>query len=191
MGKLLLEIGTEEIPSGYILPAEKRVEETMLQLFNNTRESWSLTPESDLKLLTWAARLHELGMSIAHAQHHRHGAYLISFSDMPGFSNQEQLKLAMLVRSHRRKLPPDEEFASIPQEDQAGIMRLCILLRIAVLLNRSRSDSAVPEIKINAGKNSLALEFPGSWLQDHPLTLTDLETEADYLHAIKFDLRFE
>ena len=169
----------------------KRVEDTVCLLFNKTREPWSLSRDADLKLLKWSARLHELGITIAHAQYHRHGAYLISHSDMPGFSNQEQLKLAMLVRSHRRKLPPAEELASIPTEDQPAVMRLYILLRLAVLLNRSRSNRPLPRIKATAGEDSLTMKFPKDWLQSNPLTLADLETEADYLQAVKFTLTFE
>lgn len=169
----------------------KRVEETVGMLFTKTRESWSLSRDSDLKLLQWSARLHELGITIAHAQYHRHGAYLISYSDMPGFSNQEQMKLAMLVRSHRRKLPPGEELAAIPQDEQPGLMRLCILLRLAVLLNRSRSNRALPRFKTVAGEDSLALKFPKDWLPTNPLTLADFESEAEYLQAVKFTLTFE
>lgn len=169
----------------------KRVEDTVGMLYNKTREAWSLSGDTDLKLLQWSARLHELGITIAHAQYHRHGAYLISNSDMPGFSNQEQLKLAMLIRSHRRKLPPGEEFSAIPQEDQPVVMRLCILLRLAVLLNRSRSNRALPRIKVAAGEDSLALKFPKDWLPSNPLTLADLETEVDYLKEVKFSLTFE
>lgn len=169
----------------------KRVEDSACQLFNRTRESWSLSRDADLKLLIWSARLHELGMTVAHAQHHKHGAYLISFADMPGFSNQEQQKLAMLVRCHRRKLPAPEEMAAIPQEELPGVMRLCILLRLAVLLNRSRSSNDLPRLRISAGDDSLAVKFPKNWLADHPLTLTDLETEVAFLQAVKFTLTFE
>jgi len=169
----------------------QRVKDSACHLFNKTREPWSLSRDTDLKLLTWSARLHELGMTVAHAQHHKHGAYLISFSDMPGFSNQEQQKLATLVRTHRRKFPPPEELATVPQEDLPGVMRLCILLRLAVLLNRSRSSSDLPRIRISAGDDNLVLKFPKDWLAEHPLTLTDLETEAEFLQAVKFTLTFE
>jgi exopolyphosphatase/guanosine-5'-triphosphate,3'-diphosphate pyrophosphatase len=182
----------DDLGQRYAIDREQaqRVEDSVRQLFNKAREPWSLSRDADLKLLTWSARLHELGMAVAHAQHHKHGAYLISNSDMPGFSNQEQQKLAMLVRSHRRKFPQPEELAAIPQEELPGVMRLCILLRLAVLLNRGRSSSDLARIRISPDENSLSLKFPKDWLVKRPLTLADLETEAEFLQAIKFSLTF-
>ena len=168
-----------------------RVEGSVCELFNKTREAWSLSRDTDLKLLSWSARLHELGIAIAHAQHHKHGAYLISNSDMPGFSNQEQQKLALLVRTHRRKFPPPEELASVPQEELSNLTRLCVLLRLAVLLNRSRSSNDPPKIRVSGDENSLSLKFPKDWLSERPLTLADLETEAEFLRAVKFTLTFD
>jgi exopolyphosphatase/guanosine-5'-triphosphate,3'-diphosphate pyrophosphatase len=54
--------------------------------------------------LCWAARLHEIGLSISHSHYQKHGAYLIDNLDMPGFSQGEQALLAALIRGHRRKL---------------------------------------------------------------------------------------
>jgi exopolyphosphatase/guanosine-5'-triphosphate,3'-diphosphate pyrophosphatase len=54
--------------------------------------------------LKWAARLHEIGLDVAHSGYHRHGAYLLENADMPGFAREEQQLLARLVGSHRRKL---------------------------------------------------------------------------------------
>src|SRR6185295_18298731 len=50
--------------------------------------------ESDRLLLDWAARLAEIGLSVAHAQYHKHSAYILSNADMPGFSRMEQQRLA-------------------------------------------------------------------------------------------------
>ena len=58
-------------------------------------------PSSALK---WAARLHEIGLDVAHSGYHRHGAYLLENADMPGFPREEQRLLAALVGGHRRKL---------------------------------------------------------------------------------------
>ena len=69
--------------------------------------------------------------------------------------------------------------------------RLCILLRLAVLLNRSRSSIDTPRMNISAGPDNLSLTFPENWLAEHPLTLTDLETEAELLRDAGFTLAFE
>ena len=64
----------------------ERVEKTTRYIFKNTKAGWSLDKKEDLKMLAWAARLHEIGLAIAHNQYHKHGAYLLSHSDMAGFS---------------------------------------------------------------------------------------------------------
>ena len=167
-----------------------RIRDTVTKLFDKVKNAWNFSKNPDLKLVQWSALVHEVGLAIAHAQYHRHGAYLISQSDMAGFSNQEQIKLAMLVRSHRRKFP-QEEFINIPEQERERVSRLCILFRLAVLLNRSRFYTSLPKIKVAAKINELKITFPENWLQDHPLTQADLETEAAYLEDINFKLIFK
>jgi exopolyphosphatase/guanosine-5'-triphosphate,3'-diphosphate pyrophosphatase len=64
-----------------------------------------------------------------------------------------------------------------------------VLLRLAVLLHRGRSPTALPHIDLTATARSLEVRFPGRWLKDHPLTATDLQQEIDYLRAAAFRLR--
>ena len=145
--------------------------------------------KTDLKLLLWGAYIHEIGLSVAHNQYHRHGAYLTANSDLAGFSRQEQMKLAMLVRSHRRKFPV-EEFESIAVFMRTSIIKLCILLRLAVVMHRSRSNISLPEILVYVNKNRVNLDFPPGWLDQHPLTLVDLITEQGFLQIADIKLSF-
>lgn len=181
----------DEFMQGYKVDIDQseRVTQTVEILFDAVQKKWQLNVNTDLKLLRWAARMHEVGMSIAHAQHHYHSAYLLSNSDMPGFSHQEQLDLSMLVRAHRRKFPA-EEIRKFKEKETTRIRRLCVLLRIAVLLNRSRSYTSLPNITVNAGENDLELIFPKNWLDSYPLTQADITTEAELLQVIDFELRY-
>ncbi|MBI2992979.1 MAG: exopolyphosphatase [Gammaproteobacteria bacterium] len=167
----------------------KRVSATADNLFAQVRPAWSLDRRPDQKLLDWAAQVHEIGLSIAHAQYHHHGAYVLANSDMPGFSREEQLNLAMLVRLHRRKFATDE-LLQVAEDSRARVARLCILLRLAVLLNRSRSTSGLPEIHARAGDSELDLQFPEGWIGDHPLTQTDLDAERELLDAAGINLKY-
>lgn len=139
--------------------------------------------------MSWAARLHELGLTIAHNQYHKHGAYLLQNADLPGFSRPEQQSLAALLRAHRRKFMP-ELFQQVPMEDRASIIRLAILLRLAVLLSRSRDKNDIPIRRIDAGKRSLKVEFESGTLDKHPLTRADLENEVAFLKAGGFKLKY-
>lgn len=166
-----------------------RVRDTAENLFHQVKTAWELDEKTDLKLLMWGAIIHEIGLSVAHNQYHRHGAYLTANSDLAGFSHQEQMKLAMLVRSHRRKFPT-EEFESIIMSMRTSVIRLSILLRLAVVLHRSRSNSTLPEIRITVNRDHVDLDFPAGWLDKHPLTLVDLGTEQGFLQVADIKLLF-
>jgi exopolyphosphatase/guanosine-5'-triphosphate,3'-diphosphate pyrophosphatase len=165
-----------------------RVEATAAVLLGQVARTWQLSDERYRQLLVWAGRLHEVGLDIAHARYHHHGGYLLANSDMPGFARLEQSLLAALVSLHRRKL--DDPFVDeLPVEWRVPAFRLIVLLRLAVLLNRTRSPSDLPPIALHAGKDSLELRFPSGWLDLNPLTAADLEQERDWLRARGFELR--
>jgi exopolyphosphatase/guanosine-5'-triphosphate,3'-diphosphate pyrophosphatase len=52
------------------------------------------------------------------------------------------------------------------------------------LLHRSRQQDDVPNIKWEAGPETLKLKFPKGWLETHPLTGEDLEREQNYLKRV-------
>lgn len=172
-----------------MLQAE-RVEASAQSLRHQAAKAWRLRDSYHAKLLSWAAHLHEIGLDIAHAQYHKHGAYLIQHADLPGFSRQEQTTLAALVRSHRRKFH-SELFEALPEKAARKAQRLTVLLRLAVLLNRSRLDGDMPELTLIVDAENLLLQFPPDWLTEHPLTHADLEQETSYLKSAGFKLSIE
>lgn len=165
------------------------VADTALNLFDQVKDSWKLKHDELRQILRWAAQLHEIGLAISHSQFHKHGAYLLQHSDLPGFSHQHQAMLAVLVRSHRRKFPM-VEFRAQPEAWEQPLICLAILLRLAVHLNHSRPDEANLYSKIKVDGKQIKLSFPGGWLDGNPLTLTDLETEQSYLDAYGYRLSF-
>ena len=166
----------------------ERVEATVRDFLERTRESWKLEEPLAHLALKWGARLHELGLDVSHSGYHRHGAYLLENADMPGFPREEQRLLARLVGAHRRKLTLDRIEELVPPWDRSAV-HLIVLLRLAVLLHRGRSATALPPIELSATPKSLEMRFPGRWLKDHPLTSADLQQEVDYLRMSGFRLR--
>lgn len=165
-----------------------RVEATVGDFLARTRVAWKLEdPLADL-MLKWAARLHEIGLDVSHNGYHRHGAYLLENADMQGFPKEEQQLLARLVGGHRRKLSLDRLDELVPPWDKDAVY-LIVLLRLAVLLHRGRSDAALPDIELTARGYTLEVKFPGRWLKDHPLTAADLQQEIDHLKPHGFRLR--
>ena len=164
----------------------ERVERTATALFADAADGWGLN-DADRQLLQWAARLHEIGLSIAHSQFHRHGAYILTYADLEGFSRQDQQLLALLVRGHRRKFPT-LEFRRLPADRRQPARRLALLLRLAVLLNRGRSAQALPPLGLTVSGDQVQLTFPPGWLDGHPLTRADLAEERRYLKRAAFKL---
>ncbi len=174
----------DELVQRYRLDREHatQVRKEVLGLLSQVASSWGLEGKIWRQLLGWAAQIHEIGLSIAHGQHHKHGAYIAEYSDLAGFSRREQKLLATLIRAHRRKFPI-ASFQELPKSDRLPAKRLAILLRLAVLLHRSRSGETVPQLKLKAKGGCLRLRLSPDWLEQHPLTCSDLEQEADYLAA--------
>ncbi len=166
-----------------------RVERTALAIFDGVAEKWKLDPSADRQILAWAARLHEAGIAISHSGYHKHGAYLLAYADLPGFSKDDQILLAALVRTHRRRVSADP-FPELPPAARDAAMRLAVVLRVAVVLHRSRSPKVLPPLGVLAKKHSLRIELPAEWLALHPLTANDLEGEALELEAAGFGLSF-
>jgi exopolyphosphatase/guanosine-5'-triphosphate,3'-diphosphate pyrophosphatase len=142
-----------------------------------------------IQYLDWAADLHEIGRDIAHSGYHKHSAYIIENGDLAGFSRQDQILLAVLVRTHRRKFVRSF-FSSLPAPWNELAPYLSIILRLAVLLRRNRFDADLPEFRIAIEKTKIRLTFPSNWLNESPLTHADLIQEADYLKHGGFKLEF-
>jgi len=163
------------------------VERVALDLLEGVAETWELDAAPMRRLLAWAARLHEVGLALARSGYHKHGAYLIEHSDMPGFSREDQATLAAIVRAHRRKISTDV-FDQLSQPRQKCALRLAVLLRIARRLCRSRAIETPRPESVKASSSTITVSFADGWLEENPLTRTDLDEEAQLLAAagIKF-----
>jgi exopolyphosphatase/guanosine-5'-triphosphate,3'-diphosphate pyrophosphatase len=171
------------------MPHAARVVKTAQELRTQAVDAWSLADPEWERLLVWGARLHEIGRDIAHSQYHKHGAYVLANADLPGFSNQEQQRLAAMVRAHRRKFPV-AVLKELGGTRRRPLRHLAILLRLAVILHRARTEEPAPPLELSPGKDALDLSFPDGWLEAHPLTRGDLEAEAAYLEVAAFTLTF-
>ncbi len=165
-----------------------RVETTAMDFFRQVSKDWQLNRSDFRDLLVWAANLHEIGIAIAHNQYHKHGAYVLMNADLPGFSRQEQHELGLLVRGHRRKFPLSE-FDLQDRERRSELLRLCVLLRLAVVLHRGRRTEALPVIDLSVNDKKINLRFPTDWLERHALTTADLEQEAEFLKGVGYILK--
>jgi exopolyphosphatase/guanosine-5'-triphosphate,3'-diphosphate pyrophosphatase len=151
----------------------------IFDLINSDKEE----QESDRLLLDWAARLAEIGLSVAHAQYHKHSAYILSNADMPGFSRMEQQRLARIVLAHRGNLGKMQD-AGLESSDWT----LVFALRIAALVLRNRTDARFPMLRVAGDKSGFSLDLPQAWLEENPLAAAALDSEGKNWEAV--DLRF-
>jgi exopolyphosphatase/guanosine-5'-triphosphate,3'-diphosphate pyrophosphatase len=166
------------------------VQRSALKLLEQVEAEWALQGREGVRLLSWAALLHEIGLVIAHDSSHRHGEYILRHAELFGFSQTDQKLLAALVRLQRGKFA-GSALDDLPEAWKTPVQKLAMLFRLAVLLHRSRAPGLRIPLKIEATGKTLRLEFRPGWLDRHPLTREDLELEAEYLEAADYRLRFE
>ncbi|MGF1643635.1 MAG: exopolyphosphatase [Thiotrichales bacterium] len=172
-----------------IYPAQaERVKRTARQMLELGADNLKLSA-FETELLLWAAELHEIGLSISHHSFNKHGAYVIENADMPGFTQTEQRLLATLISAQRRKLGA-KLFLDFDKRTTKALHKLALLLRVVLVLCRDRRDTDLPLRRLAWRKGELQLEFPPDWLDQHPLTRVDLETEAGYFDAVGLNLIF-
>jgi len=167
-----------------------RIKQTVHYILENATTQMAFAGDEDCRqFIDWAADLHEIGQDIAHSQYHKHSAYIIENGDLAGFSKQDQILLATIIRSHRRKFS-FSRFLNLPAPWNQCAPYITLILRLAVLLRRNRHDDDLPAFKISLSKSKMVLAFPKDWLAQSPLTYTDLTQEADYLRDEGFTLMF-
>jgi len=166
----------------------RRVESTALMLFDQVAKAWKLDADAR-EWLSWAARVHEIGLAIAHSQHHHHGAYILRHADLAGFSRQEQQLLAAVVEMHRRK-PDRALILTLPLRYRALARYTTALLRLAVLFRRARRAESLPPMRLAATSQKLRLTLPLTWFEQHPLSESDLQQEQSPMLelGLKLDL---
>ncbi|MDO4435785.1 MAG: hypothetical protein Q4B71_05135 [Cardiobacteriaceae bacterium] len=105
-----------------------------------------------------AALLHEVGRIVHHKGYQKHSAYLISHSDLLGFSAEDKALLVWLVRYHCKSLKGAEAEWQEAWGSLADGWFLLLALRIAVMANRVRGGEVV-EMMLSVLEGSYRLEF--------------------------------
>ena len=127
----------------------------------------------NLSLLGWAANLHEIGLSISHNGYHKHSAYIAANADMPGFSKNDQTRLASLLLGHTGKLGK--------LSNNSGFIdwKMLFCIRLAHVLCRSRNDDDLPNVIVGLdGNDGFTVALNHEWAERHPLTEFSLQKEA-------------
>ena len=117
-----------------------------------------MLPSEAGKLIESAGYLHDIGHFISDTSHHKHSAYLVANSDMPGFTDKERLTLAALCRFHRKSLPQarHSHFQALESDSKRVVQGLAPLLRIADSLDRGH-EQKVKEVSVSTADSILTV----------------------------------
>jgi exopolyphosphatase/guanosine-5'-triphosphate,3'-diphosphate pyrophosphatase len=165
----------------------ERVSQTAVGLFAQMAPDAATDPdieEDEVQTLSWAACLHEVGVSLAHSSYHKHSAYILANADMPGFSRRDQARLARLVLAHRGKLERVQPTISEPRD-----WLLIFSLRLAALLHRARDGDAELPIRAALQPHGFELQVESGWLTASPLTAASLDEEVRQWAGLGLELK--
>jgi exopolyphosphatase/guanosine-5'-triphosphate,3'-diphosphate pyrophosphatase len=155
------------------------VREHALQLFRDLADLHQLPPEYESWLAT-AALLRDTGKFINHQGHHRHTQYIVSSSELYGYTPVQRTLVSAIARylGKSRPQPSDRALRNIPAAEHAHVYRAVVLLRLAVALNQDRaSDVLRVSAKVYPKRVYLEVE-PGRTGAE--LELWSLRKEAGY-----------
>jgi exopolyphosphatase/guanosine-5'-triphosphate,3'-diphosphate pyrophosphatase len=129
-----------------------------------------------MRKLHWAAQLHEAGMRISHSDYHKHGAYILDNTDLPGFTLNELHRLSQLVLGHRGKLRKLES----ELEDPMFVQQL-MALRLAVILCHARREPQFEGMHLSLSSQvprCFELKLEPQWTQRFPQSSHLLQQEV-------------
>lgn len=161
------------------------VAKTAIFMLEQVAKRWWLDEPAWSMRLGWAARLHEVGLHINSSGIQSHSGYIVQHADMPGFSEEEQLFLATLVRYFRKSIKP-ERLPALHSFEAHDVHRLLSLLRLAVLFNTDRQPPQLLE-KLQV-KNDFLLLYLTSEGWENPMLISDLAGEVKQLQKIGIQL---
>jgi exopolyphosphatase / guanosine-5'-triphosphate,3'-diphosphate pyrophosphatase len=163
----------------------ERVERLGLELFAQIAASHH-DPKQAAQFLGWAARLHEIGISIAYSGFHKHSAYVLDHAEMPGFSKMDQMRLALYALAQRGSLTK----AVVRLEDRDEWLPI-LALRLATIFLRGRTKIKLPAIKLDANQDKFTLTLDPLWVERNPLTEAALASETKAWKAAGLRLQIE
>jgi exopolyphosphatase/guanosine-5'-triphosphate,3'-diphosphate pyrophosphatase len=155
----------------------------VVQLFRDLKSLHRLPPDYE-DWLAAAAVLRDTGKFINHQGHHRHTQYIVSMSELYGFTQVQRTLVSAIARylGKSRPQPNDRALRNIPADQHKSVERAVVLLRLAVALNQDRA-SDVLDVTARVYPKRVYLELePGRTGAE--LELWSLRKEADYFREV-------
>jgi len=160
------------------------VRESVLLLFSALKAVHQLPPEYR-EWLSAAAMLYEVGDYVNRNGHHRHTYYIISHSEILGYTPQQRRIIAAIARylGKSRPTPEDVPMNLLPAADQQNVIKASLLLRLARAMNLGRSQS-VARASAVVRNSSVAIKLTARARASVDLELWAIEKNASYFREV-------
>ncbi len=160
------------------------VRDSAMLLFSALRSVHGLVPEFR-EWLSAAAMLYEVGDYVNRNAHHRHTYYIISNSEILGYTPQQRRIIAAIARYLGKSRPSVEEapMKAIDPADRAGVQKAILLLRLARSLNLGRSR-AVEKVRVSQRAGEVKLTLVPRRRMGVDLELWAIEKDASYFREV-------
>lgn len=161
-----------------------QVRDFALELFRRLQAVHRLPQEYE-EWLSAAAMLYEVGTYINRNGRYRHAYYVISHSDLLGYTPQQRLIIAAIARylGTSKPLPSDAPMKAIPSSERRNVARACLLLRMARAVNLGHRD-AVRGLQVQLRESKVLLTLAPKRGTDVELELWALERERNYFREV-------
>ncbi len=167
------------------------VTHTAMTLFKSVSQQLNVTAFDGKNMLYTAAMLHEIGLHIDFKKQHEHGAYILKYTTLSGFTKLQKQCISDLVKYHRSDIPEDA-LNDYPAAVKENLLQLLCVLRLAVVLNIKRShtpaicNGSALALSIDENDSSQwTLAIDQAWLAENKLVTTELANEKWLLHKAK------
>jgi exopolyphosphatase / guanosine-5'-triphosphate,3'-diphosphate pyrophosphatase len=160
------------------------VRDSAMLLFTALRSLHRLPPEYR-EWITAAAMLYEVGDYVNRTGRHRHTHYIISNSEILGYTPAQRRLIAAIARYLGKSRPTVEDgpMKVVEPADRANIQKAILILRLARALNLGRSR-AVQKVRIALRSAEVKLTLMPRRRMGVDLELWAIEKECDYFREV-------
>jgi exopolyphosphatase/guanosine-5'-triphosphate,3'-diphosphate pyrophosphatase len=153
-------------------------------LFSALRSVHRLPPEYH-EWLSAAAMLYEVGDYVNRNGHHRHTHYIISNSEILGYTPQQRRIIAAIARYLGKSRPAMEDgpMKVIDNTERADVQKAIALLRLARAMNLGRSR-AVEKVRVRVRSAEIKLTLVPRRRMGVDLEQWAIEKESDYFREV-------
>ena len=161
-----------------------QVRESAMALFDALKSVHALPPDYR-EWLSAAAMLYEVGDYVNRTGRHRHTYYIISHSEILGYTPEQRRIIAAIARylGKSRPGPGDGPMKVLPLQDRQYVVKASQLLRLARALNLGRTR-AVADVRIRLCDAEVQMRLRPSRGSGVELELWALDREKTYFREV-------